>query len=36
MARPLRHRYDPIVTVDQRGAYAGIVTVDRLVGALIR
>ncbi len=35
MARPLSSRYDPVVTVDQRGAYAGIVTVDRLVGALV-
>lgn len=36
MARPLQTRFDPVVCVDPRGAYAGIVPIDRMVAALVR
>ncbi len=36
MARPLEARFDPVVCVDPRGAYAGIVPIDRMVAALVR
>ena len=36
MARPLSTRFDAIVIVDEDGAYAGLVPIDRLVSALTR
>jgi hypothetical protein len=36
MARPLATRFAPIVLLDPRGGYAGVVAIDRLVGALAR
>ncbi len=36
MARPLATRFDPVVAVDQQGAYLGVVPIDRIVGALAR
>lgn len=36
MARPLQTRFDPVVCVDPRGAYAGIVPIDLMVAALVR
>lgn len=36
MARPLATRYDPVAVVDQRGAYTGVVSIDRIVGVLAR
>lgn len=36
MARPLESRFAPIVLVDPQGGYAGVVAIDRIVGALAR
>jgi EAL domain-containing protein (putative c-di-GMP-specific phosphodiesterase class I) len=36
MARPLATRFAPIVLLDPRGGYAGVVAIDRMVGALAR
>lgn len=36
MARPPAERFDPIVLIDARGAYAGVIPIDRIVGVLAR
>lgn len=36
MARPLGTRFDPIAIVDQRGAYLGVVPIDRIVAVLAK
>jgi hypothetical protein len=34
VARPERHRWEPLVCVDARGRHLGIVRLERLLGAL--